>query len=246
LTLLVSLAFCLLRPYNNVVYAPRAKHADSKHAPPKMGNGIFDWIAPVAKTKEQDFVDKVGLDAAVFMRVARMLRNIFVILSVLGCGVLIPTYLVTSGSGSAANGKGTGFFLKLTPLNTRGTPVWALVCCAYAFNAVICYFLWRNYQAIVRLRRAYFDSSDYQRSLHARTLLVTDIPKEFRTDDGIVRITDDIHATDSVPRAAIGRNVKDLPDLVEEHEEAVRQLEGHLAKYLRNPDMQGFGQRSVV
>ena len=42
-----------------------------------MGPGIFDWIAPIAKTKERDFVDKVGLDAAVFMRAVRMLRNIF-------------------------------------------------------------------------------------------------------------------------------------------------------------------------
>jgi len=236
LTLLVSLAFCLLRPYNNVVYAPRAKHADSKHAPPTMGPGIFDWIAPVAKTKEQDFVDKVGLDAAVFMRVARMLRNIFMILSIIGCGVLIPTYLTNSFGGVAKDGNGTGFFLKLTPQNTMGTPLWAAVACAYAFNGVICYFLWRNYRAIVRLRRAYFDSPDYQRSLHSRTLLLTDIPKEFRSDDGITRITDDIHATDSTPRAAIGRNVKDLPDLVEEHEEAVRRLEGYLSKYLKNPD----------
>jgi hypothetical protein len=202
-----------------------------------MGPGIFDWIAPIAKTKEQDFVDKVGLDAAVFMRTVRMLRNIFTILTVIGCAVLIPTYLVTSaGYGSDSNGKGTGFFLRLTPQNTSGNPIWALVVCAYAFDMLICYFLWRNYKAVVRLRRAYYDSSEYQRSLHSRTLLLTDIPKEYRTDDGIIRITDEARGSDSVPRAAIGRNVKDLPDLVEEHEETVRRLEGYLAKYLKNPD----------
>jgi hypothetical protein len=144
-----------------------------------MGPGIFDWIAPIAKTKEQDFVDKVGLDAAVFMRTVRMLRNIFTILTVIGCAVLIPTYLVTSaGYGSDRNGQGTGFFLRLTPQNTSGNPIWALVVCAYAFDIVICYFLWRNYRAVVRLRRAWFDSPEYQRSLHSRTLLLTDIPKE--------------------------------------------------------------------
>lgn len=237
----MSLAFCLLRPYNRVVYAPRAKHADSKHAPPQIGKGIFDWIAPVAKTKEQDFVDKVGLDAAVFMRTARMLRNIFTALSVVGCGILIPTYLVTSsgftvGSDDEA-GQGTGFFMRLTPRYIFGkSSLWALVVCAYAFTGIVCYFLWLNYRAVVRLRRAYFDCPDYQRSLHSRTLLLTDMPKEFRSDDGIIRITDDVKATDSVPRAAVGRNVKDLPELVEEHEEAVRKLEGYLAKYLKNPD----------
>ena len=42
--------------------------------------------------------------------------------------------------------------------------------------------------------------------------------------------------TNDVPRAAIARNVKELPELIEEHEKAVRSLEKHLAKYLKNPD----------
>lgn len=37
-------------------------------------------------------------------------------------------------------------------------------------------------------------------------------------------------------RCSIGRNVKELPDLIEEHEKAVRKLEGYLATYLKNPD----------
>lgn len=37
-------------------------------------------------------------------------------------------------------------------------------------------------------------------------------------------------------RCAIGRNVKELPGLIEEHAYAVRKLEEYLAKYLRNPD----------
>lgn len=237
----------MLRPYNSVVYAPRAKHADSKHAPPQISKGIFDWIPPIAKTKEQDFVDKVGLDAAVFMRVAHMLRNIFIILSAIGCAVLIPTYLVTGDTSSGGFRKrqedssaykyNDSFFMKITPRNMSSSQgLWALIPLVYIFDAVVFYFLWRNYRAIVRLRRAYFDSSEYQRSLHSRTLMLTDIPKEYRSDDGITRITDEVRATDSVPRAAIARNVKDLPDLVEEHEENVRNLEGYLAKYLKNPD----------
>lgn len=41
---------------------------------------------------------------------------------------------------------------------------------------------------------------------------------------------------DSVPRAVVGRNVKDLPELIEQHDEAVRELEQQLAKYLGNPN----------
>ncbi|KAK0778752.1 hypothetical protein LTR75_015557 [Friedmanniomyces endolithicus] len=230
---LIALLFCFLRPYNNVVYAPRAKYADSKHAPPPVEKGLFGWIPPLLRTKEQDLVDKVGLDAAVFMRFIRMLRDMFLTLSVLGCGVLIPLYVVTA-NGSA---DGVFFFMRLTPLYMYGSQAfWAVVVLAYVFDIVICGFLWVNYRAVVRLRRAYFDSPDYQRSLHARTLLVTDIPPELRSDEGIVQLTDNVKASDAVPRAAIARNTKDLPELVEEHEKAVRGLEKVLAKYLKDPN----------
>lgn len=50
-----------------------------------------------------------------------------------------------------------------------------------------------------------------------------------------MKITDDLKTTPEVPRAAIARNTKDLPDLIEEHQEAVIELEKVLAKYLKNP-----------
>ena len=51
-----------------------------------------------------------------------------------------------------------------------------------------------------------------------------------------MKITDEVKASADTPRGQIARNVKDLPDLYEEHEEAVRELEKVLAKYLKNPD----------
>ncbi|KXL51160.1 hypothetical protein M433DRAFT_60773 [Acidomyces richmondensis BFW] len=228
----IALVFCFLRPYNNVVYAPRAKHADSKHAPPPVSKGLFGWIPPLIRTKEEELVEKVGLDAALFLRFTRMLRTIFALLSVIGCGILIPVNLL-----AASYGDGASFFLRLTPQYMYGSQAfWAYVVLAYLLTGIILFFLWTNYRAVLRLRRAYFDSPEYQRSLHARTLLLTDIPMELRSDEGIVKITEDVKANESIPRAAIARNVKDLPDLVDEHERVVRALEGHLAKYLKNPD----------
>jgi hypothetical protein len=42
--------------------------------------------------------------------------------------------------------------------------------------------------------------------------------------------------TADVPRGSVGRNVRDLPELIEQHDEAVRELEQYLAKYLSNPN----------
>ncbi|KAK3679357.1 hypothetical protein LTR78_000918 [Recurvomyces mirabilis] len=234
LTLGIALLFSFIRPYNNVVYAPRAKHADSKHAPPPVSKGLFGWIPPLIQTKEQDLVEKVGLDAAIFLRFNRMLRNIFSVLSLLGCGTLIPVYILCSDSNIT---KGIGWFSRLTPNYMYGSQgFWAVVLMAYVFDGTIMFFLWTNYRAVLKLRRAYLESPEYQRSLHARTLLLTDIPKEMRSDEGIVQITEEIKATDATPWPAIARNTQDLPELVEEHEETVRKLESVLAKYLKNPN----------
>jgi len=238
LSAFIGIAFCIVRPYNNVVYAPRAKHADSKHAPPPVTKSLLGWVPPLLRTKELDLIETVGLDAALFMRVGRMLRWIFTVLTVLGCGILIPINIAAYKSNPFGDIGPQPFLVIVTPRFLFGSDkVWAYVVCAYLFDAVIMLFLWWNYRAVLRLRRAYFDSSEYQRSLHARTLLVTEVPKESRTDEGIVRIVESAKGMGSdVPRASIARNVKDLPELVEEHTDTVKRLEVYLAKYLKNPD----------
>jgi hypothetical protein len=65
---------------------------------------------------------------------------------------------------------------------------------------------------------------------------LTHIPQSSRTDAGIIDLIEQAKQTNDIPRTAIGRNVKDLPKLIESHNEAVRKLEQHLAKYLKNPD----------
>jgi hypothetical protein len=169
LTFLIAIAFSLLRPYNSVVYAPKLKHADDKHAPPPVGRGVFSWVGPVLKTTEQDIISQVGLDATVFLRFLRMCRNIFIIIAVLGCGVLIPTYLTLSDKYPMT------VLIQMTPMNAHPEAMWALVVCSWLFDAIIVGFLWWNYRKVLELRRQYFDSPGYQNSLHARTLMVGDL-----------------------------------------------------------------------
>lgn len=123
-----------------------------------------------------------------------------------------------------------------TPAYSRGTALWAQVVVAYLGNLIVCYFLWHNYRRVHKLRRSYFQSPEYQNSLHARTLIVRDLAPDLRNEQGVVRVTDELNPTGVQPKITGGRNVKDLPDLIEEHEEQVRALESVFAKYLKNPD----------
>lgn len=233
----IIVLFCFIRPLNNVVYAPRAKYADAKHVPPPMAKNPLGWVGPIMKTKELQLAELVGLDATIFLRFGRMNRYIFSILTLLGCGIIIPINLIAS-KGEVDSGYGTySPLMKITPLYVTSTHLyWGYVVLAYLFDIVICGFLWWNYRAVLRLRRNWFDSAEYQHSLAARTLLMMEIPKDLRSDQGIIQIAEETMSTPVPPKAAIARNVKELPELVEEHTKTVEQLEGVLAKYLKNPN----------
>jgi calcium permeable stress-gated cation channel len=230
---LLALLFCFVRPRHTLVYAPKTKHSDEQHAPPPMGKGLFSWIGPVTKAKENVLVDKIGLDAVIFLRFARMLRNIFVALGLIGLLVMIPVNVTMRNKGISG---GVDAFAIMTPLYVFGNGLWSQVVCAWAFDIIVCYFLWHNYQRVRSLRRDYFESREYQLSLHARTLIVRDLPSTMRSDEGILRVTDEVNPTGVLPRTTVGRNVRVLPDLIEEHEEHVKELESVLAKYLKDPD----------
>ena len=235
--ILITLLFSLLRPHNSVVYAPKLKYADDKHAPPRIGKGLFAWFGPVASMREAQLVEKIGLDGAVFLRFTKMCRNIFAVITIVAVAVLIPANVISSGKLSKKDEwLGGSFWVTSTPQYVQGGGLWVHVVCVWVINAVVAFFLWRNYVAVTRLRRQYFESPSYLQSLHSRTLMFTDIPPASRTDEGILRLAGEVEQTAALPRAAIARNVKELPDLIEEHEEAVRELESVLSVYLKNPD----------
>ncbi|KAI0151788.1 DUF221-domain-containing protein [Xylariaceae sp. FL1272] len=231
-TLFTTLVFSLIRPYHTVVYAPKLKHADEKHAPPPIGKGIFAWTSPIWKVTDKDMVAHAGMDAAIFIRFTKMCRNIFLAVAVVGNAILLPIYWSYT---TVDDPKDLKWFARLTPSNVWGQPIWALVVLGYAFNFIVCFFLWWNYRKVLQLRLAYFESEDYQRSLSGRTLMLNDIPKKMASDEGVARIIDSQVPQSSFSRTVIARNVKDIPNLIAQHDSTVRKLESVLAKYLKDP-----------
>ncbi|RYC60878.1 hypothetical protein CHU98_g5330 [Xylaria longipes] len=230
-TLVTALIFSFVRPYNTVIYAPKLKHADEKHAPPPIGRGFFAWIFPLWRTTEKDLVAHAGMDAAIFIRVMRMCRNIFLVIAVLGTAVLLPIYWTKSVDKDTSE----RWTFRLTPANVWNDSIWALVVIGYVFNIVVCSFLWWNYRQVLRLRRIYFESEEYQHSLSARTLMLNDVPRNMASDEGVARIIDSAAPQSSFSRTVIARNVKLIPSLIEQHDHTVRKLEQVLARYLKDP-----------
>ena len=162
-------------------------------------------------------------------------------MSIIGCAVMIPINISLSHSNYSNSNGGkqsiiSSAFTTMTPQYVSSMAIWSQVVCAWSFDAIVGFFLWWNYRAVVALRRRYFQSPEYHRTLHARTLMITHVPPEVRSDEGLLVITDKVNPTAAVPRTAIGHDVKGLPRLIRQHDAAVRRLESELAKYLKHPD----------
>lgn len=174
-TAFVAIAFSFLRPYNQAVYAPKLKHADEKHAPPPIGNQPWSWVTPLMHTHEKILINQIGMDATIFLRFTRMCRNMFLVLALLGVGILVPIHYTKTIEDTVLNEQKEKdkWIMRITPLNVHGSPVWAQVVVAWLFNITIAVFLWWNYRRVAQLRKQYFASEEYQNSLHSRTLMVS-------------------------------------------------------------------------
>lgn len=122
---------------------------------------------PLWKTKEKDLVRLAGMDAVIFLRFINMCRNMFVVMALAGCGILIPVNYTQS-----IMSDGVSWVLRLTPQNVWNNGQWGTVIVAWIINLTVLGMLWWNYRQITRLRRDYFDTPEYQSSLHARSLMV--------------------------------------------------------------------------
>ncbi|TGZ81410.1 DUF221-domain-containing protein [Ascodesmis nigricans] len=239
---LIFCIWCLVRPHHSIVYAPKLRHANSanKKAPPPVGKGYFSWIAPLVKCHEDELVNMgMGLDAVIFLRFMRLCRTLFFWLGLLGCIIMIPVNITCNLKTQHDKNWNADkrWFTLMSPTLSWGECMWAHVVVAWVFDIIIVYFLWRNYRQVVKLRRDYFESPEYTRSLHSRTLMIWDIPSSSRSDLGLVKLLGMTKAQmHGEEKSAIGRNVKQLPELLERHSESVRKLEKVLTKYLKNPD----------
>ena len=244
------LAFSFFRPREKKVYAPKIKYQlpppaeplddpDYEPPPPPISNSFWAWLSPVIHLKEEQTTANVGLDAATFLRFLRLLRHAFTVISLFGAA-LLAINIIYNLKYVPSNSR--NFLSLLTIANVKGSWMWPALAASYVFNFVVMYFSWRNWKAMTMLRYRWFRSPAYQTKIYSRTLMITQIPKPFRSDAGLVGLmgklkVDGIKIGPEIDCATIGRQIGDFPELVEEHNKAVADLEKYLCAYLRDGKM---------
>lgn len=215
-----------------IVYEPKSKYHEENKVPPRTSNSILGWVSPLLHVKEPELVEKIGLDAALFLRFLRLLRLLFTSVALLTCATLIPADVVYNLRFVASSDRDA--LSMLTIRDVKHATLFVHVGVTYAITAFVLVFSYLNWKQVIRLRQAWFRSPEYVESFYARTLMVTDVPRELQSDEGIRAIFQTYQMPYPTTSVRIGRRVGRLYELIEYHNNTVKELEHVLVKYLKD------------
>ncbi|QRW25307.1 hypothetical protein RhiXN_07256 [Rhizoctonia solani] len=225
------LAFNILRPRNRVIYEPKSKYHEGDKSPPKISTGFFSWVQPLVHAKEPELLEKIGLDAVAFLRFLRLLRWSFTgvaVVGVLGVGIFDYVYNLKHVPEKERN-----ILSMFTIENIRDEALYVHVAGAYAITFIILGSIWWHWREMVKLRLTWFRSDEYLKSFYARTLMIVQVPKKLQSDPGLESLFNDMRMPYPTTAVHIGRRVGRLPEMIEYHNQAVRDLEQVLVKYMK-------------
>jgi hypothetical protein len=107
------------------------------------------------------------------------------------------------------------------------------VAATYLINAFALGLVYYNWRKVLVLRYRWFRSDEYTKSFYARTLMITGVPKKLQADDGLRSLFSGLGMPYPTTSVHIGHKVGQLPELVEYHNETVREFEKVLVRYLK-------------
>ncbi|KAG8768164.1 hypothetical protein FRC12_005735, partial [Ceratobasidium sp. 428] len=225
------LAFNVLRPRNRVIYEPKVKYHEGDKAPPRISSGFFSWVSPLIHTKEPELLEKIGLDAVTFLRFLRLLRWSFTAVAAVCCLGLGPVDIFYNLKYVSAGKRNT--LSMLTIENIHDTSLYAHVAAIYVITLIVLGAIWWHWKKMVELRHTWFRSDEYLKSFYARTLMIQQVPKKMQSDEGLAGLFDGLRVPYPTTAVHIGRRVGRLPEMIEYHNQAVRDLEQVLVSYLK-------------
>ncbi|KAI6148386.1 hypothetical protein BKA82DRAFT_4136393 [Pisolithus tinctorius] len=224
--------FNILRPKNKAIYEPKVKYHVGDKKPPPISDSLLGWLPPLIRTKEPELLEKFGLDAVTFLRFTRMMRSIFTAVAFICCAILLPVDAVYNLKHVPSSGR--DILSMLTIRDVEGSYLFAHVAVTYMISLLVMFFVWRHWKIMLHLREQWFRSPEYMESFYARTLAIMRVPKKYQSDAGIRAIFESVQVPYPTTSVHIGRKVGRLPELIDYHNDIVRQLEQVLVTYLKD------------
>ncbi|KAL8780202.1 MAG: hypothetical protein Q9194_001033 [Teloschistes cf. exilis] len=210
-------------------------------APPK---GLWQWIVPVFKTSNSEFISKCGLDAYFFLRYLRTLLKIFVPLAFLILPILIPINVVHGRGAHFAVGKfahNNTVYNNVTGLDLlawgnvrpdKNDRYWVHLVLAIVVIVYTCFVFFDELRGYIRLRQSYLTSPQHRLRASATTVLVTAIPRKWCTREALDGLYDVFPG--GIRNIWVNRNFDELNEKVKMREKLARKLESAETDLIRN------------
>ncbi|KAI9189840.1 hypothetical protein H9P43_001273 [Blastocladiella emersonii ATCC 22665] len=238
--------FSIMRPRYENVYQPNKVYSrsmarrglqqffhDAKvpEKLPEVSKGFLDWLPIVYKTTEDQLLTSLGIDATMFVKFTVTLAKASVGWLATGIVTLTLNYLsLTDGPLKAPQIPGRGE--KVQDLAVSESMMyaqnflWGHVVMAFALSAYILYLFRNLWIDFVRLRQNYFRSPEYYNSIHARTILVTNLKSSMLRDN--YALADAMHEVNVMhfSTATLALKVSKLEEAVQKRERHILDLEG--------------------
>ncbi|KAJ1717944.1 hypothetical protein LPJ61_007021, partial [Coemansia biformis] len=153
--------------------------------PPNIPRTLFGWMYPVVTMSDRHVLETIGLDALLFFRAYRMFIYMFISLSAFGMMVLYPVNYRWAKEDSQDSNH-TIFespIAQVTSLTGRYSI--AHVMMAYVFAGILFFYIDRFALHTITMRWHYLLLT--RRSGNSRTLMVTHLPRELRSEQPLER-----------------------------------------------------------
>ncbi|KAF9962859.1 hypothetical protein BGZ65_007530 [Modicella reniformis] len=207
----IFVAFSIVRYWNKKIYQPRTYLVNEDVRSPELSNGLFSWVTNSFSVPDHVLVERIGLDAYMFLRFMRMSSKLFFGFSLLAIPILIPLNVIRSSPKPTDEVKPG-----LLSLNIASTIV----------------MLWREMQEYTRRRHAYLLDERHAKTPQSTTILVTAIPDGLDNEDALFDIFNRFPG--GVRAIWLNKNPKNLADLCQERDKVVLKLEMAEYTYIRS------------
>ncbi|KZF26830.1 DUF221-domain-containing protein [Xylona heveae TC161] len=232
------LTFCVLRTKWTGLYAARKKQHEAASSLPELPNTFFGWIPTLIKISDEEVLASAGLDAFVFLSFFRMAKKYLAVTLFFALVVILPVNVHYENDWGWTDTNSTEPSIPwvepwtvsqgLTTLKKSKrkdhpptTHLWMYVAFTYLFSIFAFYLLIVETKRIIRIRQDYLGS---QSTITDRTIRLSGIPPEFRSEDKIKDFIEKLEIG-KVESVTLCRNWKELDDLIAQRDQVLRKLE---------------------
>ena len=215
IAIIVLTLFSYLRFKFAHVYAPRWTHrvTGNNHLsdPPP---GFCGWITMILTTTDEDIFLKAGIDALALSRIFDLGMQLFGLVALFN----IPCLMYAFGKWS---------IIEVT--NDENIYLWFFALSVYLCSFLTYFLLYTHYKSFVNSRHRYLKALERNASrdigVHGRTIMIENIPEEYRTDEALKEYFEFLFPGGVVDSACVARDPLKLPELLSKREKIAENLE---------------------